>query len=75
MSKFEELKIMNDTMIRYYEKMNISSERNQIIKKILDNENCFKELSHEDAILILEDIGIEKSKIEGIYLELIKETK
>lgn len=70
MTQLNELKIMNDTMILYLKKLGANYERNNIINKILNDETCFFKMSKEDAVLILNDIGIQDN-IENIYSKLI----
>ena len=61
---------MNDTMILYLKKMGKSSKRNEIINIILKDDSCFFKMNKEDAHIILEDIGIEKDKVNLIYSNL-----
>jgi len=70
MIKLNEIKIMNDTMIVYLKKLGLNYKRNEIIKKILTNDDCFFKMNKEDALLILYDIGI-KDNTEEIYSQLI----
>ena len=70
MTQLEQIKLMNEIMILYLNKIGRNSERNEIIRKILNDENCFFKINKEDAYTILEDIGISKDKIELIYSEL-----
>ena len=67
----DEIRMMNDTMILYLEKMGENTERNEIIKKILQDDACFFKMDKLDACDILEDVGIKKEKILGTYNELI----
>lgn len=70
MIQLKELKIMNDTTIVYLKKMGKSCRRNEIIKKILNDDACFFKMEKEDAYIILEDIGVGKDKLKEIYLKL-----
>ena len=71
MIQFEQIKLMNDTTILYLESIGQNTKRNKIINKILEDDTCFFKITKEDAIIILEDIGISKSNIESIYSDLI----
>ena len=70
MTQLNEIKIMNNTMIIYLKKLGISYQRNEIIKKILEDDACFFKMNKEDAFLILSEVGI-KDNIEEIYAKLI----
>lgn len=71
MTQLEELIIMNDTMIKYLNKIEMSSKRNEIIQKILKDEACFFKMNKIEAFAILKDIGVTKEKIMITYLNLI----
>lgn len=70
MTQLNEIKIMNDTMIVYLKKMGINYQRNGIIKKIFDDDACFFKMDKDDAVLILNEVGI-KDNIEKVYAKLI----
>lgn len=42
-----------------------------IIRKILEEKNCFFKMDIEYAYAILRDLGIREEELEDIYLELI----
>ena len=71
MTQLNEVKIMNDTMILYLKKLGMSYERNEIIRKILEDEACFFKMEKEDAYIILNDIGIQNENIDNVYSNLI----
>lgn len=71
MTQLNEVKIMNDTMILYLKKLGMSYERNEIIRKILEDEACFLKMEKEDAYIILNDIGIQNENIDNVYSNLI----
>lgn len=52
-----------------------TNRRNIIIAKILKDDACFFKLEKDDAILILQDIGIPNDKIENVYKELTSSYK
>ncbi len=68
--QLQDIRLMNDTMILYLKKMGKSSKRNEIINIILKDDSCFFKMNKEDAHIILEDIGIEKDKVNLIYSNL-----
>lgn len=63
----KDLRLMNDTMITYLTKLGADTKRNEIIKKILEDDKCFFRMTKEDAYEILKDIGVSEEKIEEIY--------
>lgn len=71
MTNLQEIKLMNESMILYLTKIGKSSKRNEIIRKILNDDTCFFKLTKNDAYMILEDIGIAKEKIDAMYSKLI----
>ena len=73
--KIEEIRLMNETRIRYLNKINKDTYRNQIINKILEDEACFFKMEKEDTLILLEDIGISKDNIESIYNDLISKNR
>ncbi len=73
MMQLQEVKLMNESMILYLKKLGRNSKRNEIISKILSDEACFFKMEKNDALLILEDIGIAKNKVDLIYSELISQ--
>lgn len=66
-----ELRMMNDAMIKYLNSIGKNTERNEIIKNILQENECFNKISKENAYIILKDIGISNEKIESVYLNLV----
>lgn len=71
MIQLKELRLMNDTMIKYLKNMGMNTKRNEIIKKILNDDACFFKMNKENAYIILQDIGISKEKIASMYLKLV----
>ena len=68
--QLQNIRLMNDTMTLYLKKIGKSSKRNEIINNILKDDSCFFKMNKEDAYIILEDIGVEKDKINIIYSNL-----
>lgn len=69
--ELKEIRLMNESMIKYLESIGKNAQRNIIIKNILVDEKCFQKLDKEDAYMILKDIGISSEKIDYIYLNLV----
>ena len=67
MTQFQQLKLMNESMILYLQKIGNNTYRNEIIRKILKDDTCFFKLQKNDACIILRDIGVSKDKIDSIY--------
>lgn len=70
MTQLNEVKIMNDTMILYLRKLGMNYKRNEIIKKILEDEACFFKMNKKDAYVILNDVGIQNENIDNVYSKL-----
>lgn len=70
MTKLKEIVLMNETMIAYLQRLGINSERNEIIRQILQDQACFFKMEKEDAYMILKDVGV-SNNIEEIYTSLI----
>jgi hypothetical protein len=71
MTQLSELRLINDSNILYFKKINRSYKRNEIIKNILNDETCFFKMNKNDAYMILQDIGILNNQIDNIYEKLI----
>lgn len=70
MTRLQQVKLMNESMILYLKKIGKNSKRNEIISKILKDDACFFKMNKNDACVILDDIGISKEKVQSIYSEL-----
>lgn len=74
-----DLKLMNDVLITYYQEENPKNEKkilkHQIIKQILEIENCFQKISEIEAKNILKDIGVKEEKIDCVYNNILKNIK
>lgn len=71
MTQLNEVRIMNDTMLLYLKKLGMDYRRNEIIKKILEDESCFFKMDKNDAYIVLRDVGIENDNIDNVYSNLI----
>lgn len=72
MREFEKLIFLNETKINYLVSKNQSASANLVIREILQDETCFFKMKKQDALMILDEIGIHKEKIEIIYDILIQ---
>ncbi len=70
MLQIQSIRLMNESQIAYLKQLGKDSRRNEIIKKILEDDACFFKIKKEDACLILEDIGVSNDKINSIYAQL-----
>lgn len=52
--------------------INPTSKKQQLVKKLLQNKDCFLKINITDAYSILEDLKIPDENKKEIYLELIK---
>ena len=71
MTQLNEVRIMNDTMLLYLKKLGMDYRKNEIIKKILEDETCFFKMDKNDAYIVLRDVGIKNDNIDNIYSNLI----
>ena len=67
----EKLKIINEKYIEEYKENPHELKKYEIIKKILDEKDCFLKTNIEYAYAILRDLNIPEDKIKEVYLELI----
>lgn len=76
MITIDDLKIMNDTLINYYNDYEPQNEKkilkHRIIQALLNEKKCFDKISKEDAIKILKDIGVSDQNIETTYENITK---
>ncbi len=69
-------KINQNLMVKYQlEKQEDKLLKQQVIGQILQNDNCFFEMSIEIAYSILTDLGYKKEELKQVYLELTKPKK
>lgn len=67
----EELKIINEKYIEEYKENPHELKKYELIKKILNEKDCFLKMNIEYAYAILRDLNIPEDKIKEVYLELI----
>ena len=75
MTTLEDLKLMNDTLINYYNDYESTNEKkilkHKIIQEVLNIENCFNKITKNEALALLKDLGITASQIEIVYSQII----
>ncbi len=67
----EKLKIINEKCIETYKSNSNALKKYEIIKKILNEKDCFLKMNIEYAYAILRDLKIPEDQIKNVYLELI----
>ena len=75
MTDISQIRLMNDSMVKYLKKLETSVLRNEMIGKMLKDDACFFKMEKEEAISILKEIGISEENIEQTYEELISKQK
>lgn len=66
-----ELRKINEKLIVLYNADQHKLKEQLLIKEILINNNCFKEMTIEDAYSILNSLNIPKENIKSIYEQLL----
>ena len=67
----EKLKIINEKYIEEYKENPKELKKYELIKKILNEKDCFLKMNIEYAYAILRDLNIPEDKIKEVYLQLI----
>ena len=67
----EKLKNINEKYIEEYKENPHELKKYELIKKILNEKNCFLKMNIEYAYAILRDLKIPEDKIKEVYLQLI----
>ena len=67
----EELKNINEKYIEEYKENPHELKKYELIKKILNEKDCFFKMNIEYAYAILRDLNIPEDKIKEVYLQLI----
>ncbi len=67
----EELKIINEKYIEDYKENSHELKKYELIRKILNEKDCFLKMNIEYAYAILRDLKIPEDQIRNVYLELI----
>ena len=67
----EKLKINNEKYIEEYKENSYELKKYELIRKILNEKDCFLKMNIEYAYAILRDLKIPEDKIKKVYFELI----
>lgn len=67
----EKLKNINEKYIEEYKENPHELKKYELIKKILNEKDCFLKMNIEYAYAILRDLKIPEDKIKEVYFELI----
>lgn len=67
----EKLKSINEKLIKLNKNNDEELKKQLLIKKILEEKDCFLKISIEDAYSILRDLKIPEEDLKKIYMELI----
>ena len=70
MDKFVVRKVMNEAMLRVKREKNEDCEKNETIKKFMDDEALFFRIKKETAINVLRCVGVNEEELEKTYQEL-----
>ena len=70
MDKFVVIKVMNEAMLRLKREKNEDCEKNETIKKFMDDEALFFRIKKETAINVLRCVGVNEEETEKTYQEL-----
>ena len=71
MNEFEIIKLMNETTKVYLNKKNEPSEKNEKIRRLLENDEAFFfKIEKEKALNVLKIIGVGKENMEEEYAKL-----
>ncbi len=65
------LRSINDSLIMLNKDNDKELEKQKLIKKILNRDDCFLRMDVEVAFALLASLQIKKDLIEDVYLELI----
>ena len=73
----KKLREINNKLILKYKLANNNEQllKQRVINKLLQNDNCFFEMTIETAYMILTDLEKKKNNLKNTYLELTKPNK
>lgn len=67
----EKLKIITEKYIRVNQNNPRELKKFELIKRILNNQDCFMYMSIEQAYGILRDLEIPENELKNVYVQLI----
>lgn len=65
------LKKINEKLININQNNDTELKKQMLIKKILEEKDCFLKMDIERAYAILRDLGISEEDLRKVYIELI----
>ncbi len=68
----EKLKEINQRLLLTSADDKKETKKQLLIKKILNKDNCFYEMSIEEAFAILRDLGIQEADLGKVYSKIIE---
>lgn len=72
MDEFIVIKVMNEATLRLKKNKNEDCTKNEKIKEFLQDKDFFFKISKENAIKVLQIVGVANDKLEEVYLKLTK---
>lgn len=70
MTLFDELKVMNYSIIDCLKVKGISAKKNELIKEILKDEACFFKMEKKEAFVVLRNLKVSDNMLEETYKKL-----
>lgn len=67
----EKLKQKNKELIELYKNDKEKLDKQLLIKRIINEKNCFLKISIETAYSILKDLNVKDNNLKEVYCELI----
>lgn len=69
--KLEDIRVRNKELIEKYKNDKDNLYRQNLIKKLLSDKECFFKISIEEAYSILTDLEYEEKELKDIYMNLV----
>ena len=71
MTVFDELKLMNYSIIDYLKTTGASIGKNELIKEIFKDEACFFKMAKNEAFFVLKTLKVSDNMLEDTYMKLV----
>lgn len=71
MTVFDELKLMNYSIIDYLKTTGASIGKNELIKEIFKDEACFFKMAKKEAFFVLKTLKVSDNMLEDTYMKLV----
>lgn len=69
--EFKVIVVMNEAMLKLLKDKNVNCEKNLKIRKYLEDETIFFKINKTEAYEILQNVGVKKEMLDGVYKKLI----